>query len=74
MASHSLAEDRTRDVILDRNYTFEHMLLPEPILKGLNEAGFINPSMIQKKGIPIGRCGYGMLHTPSTNPPLSLIP
>lgn len=60
MASHSLDEDRTRDVHLDRDYTFEHMLLPEPILRGLSEAGYRHPSLIQKKGIPIGRCGYGM--------------
>lgn len=58
MASHSLPEDRTNDVTLDKSYTFENMLLPEPILKALTEAGYIYPSMIQKKGIPIGRCGY----------------
>lgn len=58
MASHSLPEDRTSDVTLDKSYTFENMLLPEPILKALTEAGYIYPSMIQKKGIPIGRCGY----------------
>lgn len=59
MASHALEEDRTSDVVLDRNYTFENMLLPDEILKGLTESNYIYPSIIQKKGIPIGRCGYG---------------
>lgn len=84
MVSHNFKEDRTDDVVLDKDYTFEKMLLPEEILKGtfpltpmqicinvmtililtvsgLTEAGFIYPSMIQKKGIPIGRCGYGRI-------------
>lgn len=64
MASHSLEEERTSDVVLDMNYTFENMLLPEQILKGLTEAGYIYPSTIQKKGIPIGRCGYGAYMIP----------
>lgn len=41
MASQSTEDDRTSDVVLDKNYSFENMLLPEPILRGLTEAGWV---------------------------------
>lgn len=62
MPSHDYEQLRTSDVVLDKDYTFDNMLLPDGIIRGLTEAGFIYPSQIQKKGIPIGRCGYGKIH------------
>lgn len=58
--AHSLeTKTRTKDVILDENISFHSLFLPENILKGLSDAGFQKPSPIQKKALPMGRCGFG---------------
>lgn len=50
---------RTDDVHIDENVTFAGLLLSEPVLRGLKQAGFDRPSPIQIKAIPLGRCGFG---------------
>lgn len=50
---------RTDDVIIKETTTFESLLLQEKVLKGLKKNGFIKPSPIQLKSIPVGRCGFG---------------
>lgn len=51
--------DRTRDVLINENVTFQSLLLPNPVLHGLRSNGFVKPSPIQLKAIPLGRCGFG---------------
>ena len=52
---------RSGDVVISENVDFNGLLLSEPVLKGLNNAGFSKPSPIQLKAIPLGRCGLGKL-------------
>lgn len=56
-----LIEDnkRTEDVVIKESHTFESLLLPQNVLSGLKKNGFIKPSPIQLKAIPVGRCGFG---------------
>lgn len=58
--AHIFAEgERSRDVISNENITFESLLLPQKILDGLIADGFVKPSPIQVRAIPVGRCGFG---------------
>ena len=50
---------RTDDVQIDEKITFAGLLLSEPVLQGLKQAGFDRLSPIQIKAIPLGRCGFG---------------
>ena len=52
-------KDRTKDVLGDESATFDELLLSEPVLSGLKKSNFFNPSPIQLKAIPLGRCGLG---------------
>ncbi|XP_051891048.1 probable ATP-dependent RNA helicase DDX20 [Pristis pectinata] len=51
------------DVLLARlsGWTFGALLLTQPVLEGLREAGFERPSPIQLKAIPLGRCGLDLI-------------
>lgn len=51
---------RTQDVRVEDGIDFSGLLLSPPILKGLTEAGYLKPSPIQLKAIPLGRFGVGM--------------
>lgn len=53
---------RTDDVIVTENVDFLSLLLPKDIEKGLLKAGFLKPSPIQLRAIPLGRCGCGKLY------------
>lgn len=53
--------ERTADVIIEETTLFESLLLPENVLTGLQKNGFVKPSPIQLKAIPVGRCGFGKL-------------
>lgn len=60
LLGHSTTDtDRTEDVIIKQNTTFESLLLLEKVLKGLKKTGYVKPSPIQLKAIPVGRCGFG---------------
>lgn len=50
---------RTKDVQTEEEIDFSQLLLSPPILEGLKEAGYLRPSPIQLKAIPLGRFGVG---------------
>ncbi|XP_036138951.1 uncharacterized protein LOC105839884 [Monomorium pharaonis] len=54
-------KQRTSDVEIQENVTFDQMRLPQNILDGLMSAGFQKPSPIQLKAIPLGRCGFDLI-------------
>eukprot|EP00041_Stephanoeca_diplocostata_P022558 m.539865 g.539865 ORF g.539865 m.539865 type:complete len:660 (-) comp22094_c0_seq2:1074-3053(-) len=61
---HSLTEDveRTSDVAPpEDNVTFDSLFLNPLIVQGLRESGFVIPSPIQLKAIPLGRCGVDLI-------------
>lgn len=51
--------NRTEDVEINDNISFAEMMLSDPVLVGLTKNNFKNPSPIQLKAIPLGRCGMG---------------
>ena len=58
--AHKIKEkSRTGDVLISESIDFSGLLLSDPVLKGLQNAGFVRPSPIQLKAIPLGRCGLG---------------
>ena len=58
-AASSSNKPRTLDIQLKERITFEEFGLPKPLTDGLKSAGFIQPSPIQLKAIPLGRLGLG---------------
>lgn len=50
---------RTQDVCISQDTTFDMMLISETTLEGLKKSGFYKPSPIQLHGIPLGKCGFG---------------
>ncbi|XP_074833690.1 putative ATP-dependent RNA helicase DDX20 [Carettochelys insculpta] len=53
---------RTRDVLIpDGPADFGSLLLSAPVLAGLEAAGFLRPSPVQLKAIPLGRCGLDLI-------------
>ncbi|XP_059487044.1 probable ATP-dependent RNA helicase DDX20 [Neocloeon triangulifer] len=55
------SEDRTQDVQINEDVTFEGLILSDGTLKGLQESGFERPSPIQLVGIPLGKCGFDLI-------------
>ncbi|PAA81631.1 hypothetical protein BOX15_Mlig020686g1 [Macrostomum lignano] len=55
------AKLRTQDVAQGDAANFADLLLSEPVLAGLSEAGYRTPSPIQLKAIPLGRCGLDLV-------------
>ena len=53
------SRERTKDVLLGTSEKFQNLLLSEPVLQGLTNAGFYTPSPIQLQAIPLGKCGLG---------------
>lgn len=51
--------NRTEDVEINDNISFAEMMLSDAVLIGLTKNNFKNPSPIQLKAIPLGRCGMG---------------
>ncbi|KAH0618929.1 hypothetical protein JD844_018480 [Phrynosoma platyrhinos] len=53
---------RTRDVHMHEGpEDFSSLLLSAPVLEGLKAAGFLRPSPVQLKAIPLGRCGLDLI-------------
>ncbi|XP_027581562.2 probable ATP-dependent RNA helicase DDX20 [Pipra filicauda] len=53
---------RTRDVLVPGGPSdFGSLLLSPPVLAGLEAAGFLRPSPVQLKAIPLGRCGLDLI-------------
>ncbi|XP_028172531.1 probable ATP-dependent RNA helicase DDX20 [Ostrinia furnacalis] len=60
--AHDINEgNRTCDVQIVQNVTFESMLLAPNTLQGLKQSGFYKPSPVQLHGIPLGKCGFDLL-------------
>eukprot|EP00048_Salpingoeca_helianthica_P003145 m.64343 g.64343 ORF g.64343 m.64343 type:complete len:541 (+) comp12516_c0_seq2:162-1784(+) len=60
--AHNVAQrERTDDIALDQANTFAALTLSEPVLRGLAEAGFVHPSPIQARAIPLGKCGLDVM-------------
>lgn len=57
------SKERTEDVLTTHQVSFNSMVLPAEILKGLEASGFESASPIQVKALPVGRCGFGKLAT-----------
>jgi ATP-dependent RNA helicase DDX20 len=54
-------KQRTKDIELNENVKFDDLMLSKPLLIGLKAAGFIKPSPIQFKAIPLGKLGLGKM-------------
>ena len=52
-------KERTKDIELNENATFDDLMLNEDVLKGLKLANYSKPSPIQLKAIPLGKLGLG---------------
>ncbi|XP_044303124.1 probable ATP-dependent RNA helicase DDX20 [Varanus komodoensis] len=53
---------RTRDVLIKEGpEDFGSLMLSAPVLEGLKAAGFLKPSPVQLKAIPLGRCGLDLI-------------
>lgn len=52
--------ERSQDV-LGEAASFRELLLPEPILAGLLQAGFQRPSPVQQQAIPLARLGADVI-------------
>ena len=52
-------KERTKDIELDENVSFDDLILTKSVLDGLKSAGFHKPSPIQLKAIPLGKLGLG---------------
>ena len=66
MVQASNGQLRTSDVLVDIANsqsvpTFAEMQLPASIVKGLNSAGFTQPSPVQLRGIPVARLGIDVI-------------
>ncbi|XP_026762484.2 probable ATP-dependent RNA helicase DDX20 [Galleria mellonella] len=52
---------RSQDIQISEDVTFDTMLLTSNTLQGLKSSGFKKPSPIQLHGIPMGKCGFDLL-------------
>ncbi|CAG4950062.1 unnamed protein product [Colias eurytheme] len=60
--AHNIVEvQRTEDIQICQDTTFDTMMLSPNILTGLQASGFIKPSPIQLLGIPLGKLGFDLL-------------
>lgn len=61
LAHNILESERTTDVQISQDVTFDTMLLSSSTIDGLKESGFFKPSPIQLHAVPLGKCGFGKL-------------
>lgn len=63
MTSSFTADDaeRTADVMDESGLSFEDLLLPDAIMRGLRDNGFRRPSPVQIRGIPAARFGCDLI-------------
>lgn len=50
---------RTSDVFIECQVNFTSLLLSKNVSEGLGKCGYLKPSPIQLKAIPLGKCGFG---------------
>ena len=53
-------KERTKDIELNENVTFDDLMLSIDVLNGLKLANYSKPSPIQLKAIPLGKLGLGI--------------
>eukprot|EP01133_Synstelium_polycarpum_P011905 gene11905-13871_t len=51
----------TRDVYVERDVSFDDMMLSAEVVKGLRDGGFLKPSPIQMQTIPLGMSGKDII-------------
>ncbi|KAG4076624.1 hypothetical protein HA402_001911 [Bradysia odoriphaga] len=61
MAHNWQEKQRTTDVEIESNITFDKMMLSDRVLLGLTKNGFTHPSPIQLRAIPLGISGLDIL-------------
>lgn len=61
LAHNILESERTTDVQISRDVTFESMLLSSSTIDGLKESGFFKPSPVQLHAVPLGKCGFDLI-------------
>ncbi|CAH2091074.1 unnamed protein product [Euphydryas editha] len=61
LAHNILDSERTTDVQIFQDVTFDTMLLSNDTLDGLKESGFLKPSPIQLHAVPLGKCGFDLI-------------
>lgn len=59
MAHNWQEKQRTTDVEIESNITFDKMMLSDRVLLGLTKNSFTHPSPIQLRAIPLGISGLG---------------
>ncbi|KYQ88603.1 putative RNA helicase [Tieghemostelium lacteum] len=52
---------RTNDIKIENNITFSELVLSDDIMKAIDEIGYIRPSPIQLKAIPLGISGQDLI-------------
>lgn len=61
---HDRKRFRSNDVLLDeinKDLTFNDLMLSKKTLDGLSRCGFEKPSPVQLEAIPLGRCGFDLV-------------
>lgn len=53
------SKPKTEDVEIKNNVSFSEMMLSSSVLTGLTKNGFVKPSPIQLRAIPLGKTGLG---------------
>ncbi|KOB69251.1 DEAD box ATP-dependent RNA helicase [Operophtera brumata] len=61
LAHDVFTSERTQDIKISEDVSFDSMLLSSNTLNGLKSSGFYVPSPIQLHGIPLGKCGFDLL-------------
>lgn len=59
MAHNWEEKERTSDVSIESNISFDKMMLSDRVLNGLTKNGFTHPSPIQLRAVPLGISGLG---------------
>lgn len=54
-------KERTADVLVAEEFTFNKFMLSDNLLKALEKLNFVKPSPIQLKVIPLARSGFDMI-------------
>lgn len=73
--AHKLDDEtlRTSDVLIYENVSFSKMMLSDVVLRGLTKSGFLKPSPIQLRALPLAQSGLGMHNDPPVKNPQSNI-
>lgn len=60
LLAHDLTnKKRTDDVVPKENVDFKSLMLSRRVVQGLSRAGFLRPSPVQLRAIPLAKFGLG---------------